>query len=433
MTTEPSRGGPRALSSRLPPWVSRDYVLLTGSAVVTGVGGAGSMVAAAFAVLRGGGDATAVGAVAAARTVTLVLFLLVGGAVADRLPRHRVMVASNILNCASQAAFAFLVLTGHPPVWQMAGLSALGGVGQAFFNPAAEGMLMAGTRSAHAGQAFAFFRISVNGATIGGSALAGALIAAVGPGWVLALEAAGFAVAALLRSFLRVTGPPAQPAGGGMVSDLRDGWREFTARRWLWGIVAAFSVINAVFSASEAVYGPLVAQRRLGGAAPWGLALAAFGLGTLLGGVVMTRWRPRRLLLSGTLCVFPLASVLVVLAVVPPVPVIDAAMLVSGLGIEVFGVSWMIAVHQEVPHDKLSRVSAYDWLGSVSVIPVATALAGPAADAVGLSTALWISAAAVVLLTAAVLALPEVRRLARTAPDAAREAAPDGPNALTPR
>jgi MFS family permease len=406
-------------SLRVPQWAGRNFRLLAISAVVTTFGSSGSVVAAAFAVLRVGGGATDVGVVAAGRTAALVGFLLVGGAVADRFPRPRVMVAANVLNCLSQGAFALVVLTGRPAVWGMVGLSAAGGAGQAFFAPAAEGMVLSSVSGARAGQAFAAFRMGVNAATVLGAAAAGALIASIGPGWVLALDAFGFAVAAVLRSFLRaetvVPGPGPQsgpePRSNGMLQQLREGWREFASRRWLWGIVVQFSVVNAVVAAGESVYGPLVAQSRLGGAGPWGLALSAFGAGTLCGGVLMTRWRPRRILLAGTVSVFPLALPLVALAVVAPLPLLVAAMAVSGLSIEVFGVMWMVALRQEIPQEKLSRVAAYDWLGSVAMVPLATAAAGPTAAAFGMPAALWSAAALVVLLTSAALAAPEIRRL----------------------
>lgn len=190
--------------SRRPAWAGRNYSLLAAAAVVTNLGGNGALIAAAFAVLDTGGDAGDVGLVAAARTLPLVLFLLIGGAVADRLPRHRVMVAANALNCLSQAAFAVLVLAGEPRLWQMMLLTALGGTGQAFFNPAAEGMLMSSVRGEQAGRAFAVFRMAMQSAAVGGAALGGALVAVIGPGWVLAVDAAAFAVAGGLRSFLDV-------------------------------------------------------------------------------------------------------------------------------------------------------------------------------------------------------------------------------------
>ncbi|WAP54448.1 MFS transporter [Streptomyces sp. S465] len=409
MTTPPA---PRLRPGR-PAWAGRNYTLLTTAAVVTGLGNAGALIAAAFAVLEAGGDGGDVGLVAAARTLPLVVFLLIGGALADRLPRHRVMVAANSLNCVSQAAFAVLVLSGEARLWQMAVLSALGGTGQAFFAPAAEGMLLSSVDGEQAARAFALFRMGMNGAQIGGAALGGALIAVVGPGWVLAVDAAAFAIAGALRALLDVGAVPRREPGGGMLQDLREGWREFTGRPWLWSIVVQFSVVNAVVGAAEAVFGPLVAEEHLGGARPWGLALAAFGVGTLLGGLLMMRWRPRRLLLAGSLCVLPLALPSAALAVPVPVPALVAVMFLVGVSMEVFGVSWMTALRQEIPEDKLSRVSAYDWFGSVAMLPLATALAGPAEQAFGRSASLWGCAALILALTLAVLTVPDVRGLRR--------------------
>lgn len=393
----------------------RNYRLLTAAAIITALGTHGALIAAAFAVLQTGGDGGDVGLVAAARTVPLVLFLLIGGAIADRLPRHRVMVAANALNFVSQGAFAWLVLAGDPQLWQMMLLTALCGTGQAFFSPAAEGMLMSSVSGEQVSRAFALFRMSTQGAAIGGAALGGAMIAAMDPGWVLAVDAAAFAVAGALRAFLDVSHIPSREPGGGLLADLRDGWQEFTGRPWLWAVVAQFSVVVAAVGAAEAVYGPLVARDELGGARPWGFALAAFGAGTLAGALLMMRWKPRRLLLAGTLCVFPLALPSAGLAVPLPVAWLCAVMFVSGAAIEVFGVSWMTALHQEIPEEKLSRVSAYDWFGSVAMVPVATGLAGPVESLVGRSQALWGCAGLVVLVTGAVLFVPDVRNLTRRA------------------
>lgn len=242
--------------SRRPAWAGRNYSLLTAAAFVTNLGSHGALIAAAFAVLEAGGDSGDVGLVAAARTLPLVLFLLIGGAVADRLARHRVMVAANALNCLSQAAFAVLILSGEAELWQMMLLTALGGTGQAFFSPAAEGMLLSSVEGEHASRAFAVFRMAMQGAAVGGAALGGAMVAAIGPGWVLAADAAAFAIAGSMRAFLDVSHIPQRLRGGGMLADLREGWREFAGRPWLWGIVVQFSIANAVVGAADAVYGP---------------------------------------------------------------------------------------------------------------------------------------------------------------------------------
>lgn len=411
---------------RRPSWAGRNYTLLTGAAVITNLGSHGALIAAAFAVLEAGGSGGDVGLVAAARTLPLVLFLLVGGALADRLPRHRVMVAANALNCVSQAAFAVLVLTGDPQLWQMMLLTALCGTGTAFFNPAAEGMLLSSVSGEHSNRAFALFRMAMNGAGIGGAALGGALISAVGPGWVLAVDAVAFALAGVLRAFLDVGHVAERAPGGGLLADLREGWTEVRTRPWLWSIVLQFSVVVAVVGAAEAVYGPLVARDRLGGPAPWGMALAFFGAGTIAGALLMMVWKPRRLLLVGTLCVFPLALPSAGLAVPLPVWGLCAVMFVSGAAIEVFGVSWMTTMHQEIPEEKFSRVSAYDWFGSVSMLPLATALAGPAETAFGRTPSLWGCAALVVAGTAAVLFVPDVRRMTRKPPPPKSPALPTG-------
>ncbi|MFD5271413.1 MFS transporter [Streptomyces sp. NPDC058335] len=411
---------------RRPSWAGRNYSLLTAAAFVTSLGSHGALIAAAFAVLEAGGDGGDVGLVAAARTLPLVLFLLIGGAIADRLPRHRVMVAANALNCLSQAAFAALVLTGEPRLWQMMLLTALGGTGQAFFSPAAEGMLMSSVQGEQVGRAFAVFRMAMQGAGVGGAALGGAMVAVIGPGWVLAADAAAFAVAGSLRAFLDVGHIPPREQGGGLLADLREGWREFSGRPWLWGIVLQFSIANAVVGAADAVYGPLVARDHLGGAGPWGLALGFFGAGTVAGALLMTRWKPRRLLFVGTLCVFPLALPSAALAVPVPVGVLCTVMFLTGVTLEVFGVSWMTALHQEIPEDKLSRVSAYDWFGSVALVPLAMALAGPSESFFGRTASLWGCAVLVVVVTAAVLCVPDVRNLTRrTKPVAGHRAITD--------
>ncbi|MGW0118613.1 MFS transporter [Streptomyces sp. NPDC003327] len=399
--------------SRLPQWAGRNYVLLTAATIVTNLGAHGALIATTWAVFESGGDAGDVGLVAMARFLPLVLFLLVGGAIADRIPRHRVMVAANALNCVSQAVFAVLVISGEALLWQMMVLTALCGTGQAFFNPAAEGMLMASVTGEQAGRAFAVYRMAMHGAGIGGAALGGALVAFVGPGWVLAIDALAFAVAGGLRAFLDVSGVPERAPGGGLLSDLREGWQEFVGRPWLWSIVAQFSVVVALIGAVEAVYGPLVARDELGGARPWGIALAAYGVGTLAGAVLMTRWKPRRLLFVGTLCVFPIALPSAALAVPLDAAGLTLAMFVSGVAIEVFGVSWMTAMHQEIPEEKLSRVSAYDWFGSTALLPLSTALAGPAESAFGRRESLWGAVVLMTVVTALVLMVPDVRNLTR--------------------
>ncbi|BAJ32555.1 MULTISPECIES: MFS transporter [Kitasatospora] len=403
-----------------PAWAGRNYRIQTAATVVSGLGNAAAPIATAFAVLHSGAGwgGTEVGYVALARTVPLVVLLLVGGAVADRLPRHLVMVGANLFNAGSQAVLAALVLCGQPSLWALVLLSAAGGAGQAFYAPAAEGVILQAVPPEHAAKAFSVFRMAMNGASIAGAALGGVLVAVVGPGWVLAADAACFAVAAALRVGLEASAVERGPARPGLVRELLVGWREFTARRWLWAIVAQFSVLNACVLAVEAVYGPVVAERRMGGAGAWGVAMAALSVGMVAAGPLMSRWQPRRLLLVGNGGVFLFGLPPLALALGWPLPLVAAAMFLAGVGTTVFLVGWMVALQQEVPEELLSRLSAYDSLGSFALLPLGTGLAGPAAAVFGLSGALWGCALVCAALAVLVLLVPEVRRLERAVPEA---------------
>ncbi|MFD5464344.1 MFS transporter [Kitasatospora sp. NPDC127059] len=409
---------PRRLS-----WASRNFRIQTAATVISGLGNAGAPIATAFAVLGNGGGAAEIGYVTAARLIPTVLLVVVGGTLADRLPRHHVMVAANLFSGASQAVLAALVLAGNVQLWQLLVLSAAGGAGYALYSPAAGGMIMQAVPREHAARAFSVFRMGQNAAQIGGAALGGALTAAVGPGWVLGLDALCFLAAAGLRFLLEAESAPA-PTGGGMLRDLREGWQEFASRRWLWVIVLQFAVVVACINTVESVYGPTVAEQRLGGAGAWGLAMSAYGVGLVVTGLLMARWRPRRILLVGNWGVFLFGAPALALAAGAPLPALVAAMFLSGVGVTVFGVNWMVVLQQEIPEEMFSRVSAYDELGSYSLAPVGTALAGPVAAALGLSGALWACAALCLLLSAAVLIDPQVRRLSRRAP---RRSTPDAP------
>ncbi|RKE22853.1 MFS transporter [Streptomyces sp. TLI_171] len=403
-----------------PAWAGRNYRIQTAATVVSGFGNAAAPIATAFAVLNAGQGwhETEVGYVTAARTVPLVVLLLVGGAVADRLPRHLVMVGANVFNAGSQAVLAALVLIGHPSLWALLLLSAAGGAGQAFYAPAAEGVILGTVPAEHAAKAFSVFKMAMNGSQIAGAALGGVLVAAVGPGWVLVVDAGCFAAAAALRVGLDDVSADRGPARPGLVHELRVGWQEFRSRQWLWSIVVQFSLINACVLAVEAVYGPTIAKERMGGAGSWGVAMAAMSAGMVLSGFLMARWQPRRMLLVGNGGVFLFGMPALALALgLPLVPVV-AAMFLSGVGITVFVVGWMVTLQQEIPEELLSRVSAYDSFGSFALMPAGTALAGPVAKALGITGALWACSAVCLALAAAVLLVPEVRRLERALPQA---------------
>lgn len=177
-----------------------------------------------------------------------------------------------------------------------------------------------------------------------------------------------------------------------MLSDLRGGWRAFTHRRWLWTVVLAFSVINAAENGSVGVVGPLIADTTIGRAA-WGFVLSAAAGGMALGALTALRVRPRRTLLVGMLGILGMLPFLIVLATHPTTPPLIAAALVSGLGVETFGIYWDLSMQQHVPEQMLSRVYSYDVLGSLMFIPVGQIAAGPLVAAFGAEKTLLVAPA----------------------------------------
>jgi MFS family permease len=399
---------------RLPrgPLASRNFRLLLGCDVVAGTGNAVALVAIPFAVLAIGGSVADVGYVAAASLVPMVAFLLVGGVIGDRMARHKVMMAANLIEGSAQAGSAILVLTGHAMVWELIVLSAVRGIGLGFYYPAAQGLLPQTVPAEQRAQANAIDRIGRNSAQIGGSALGGLLVGLAGPGWGLAADALGFLVAAGLRTGMRF---PAMPAGlsESMLHELRVGWREFISRRWLWVIVAEFGIMMAVVTGVIDVLGPAVARSSLGGAKGWGVILAAFSIGAVLGGGIMVRYRPVRMLYVASIASGVFAVFLFALAVPLSVPLIAASSLLIGITSEVFAVLWITTMQQEIPHDLLSRLSAYDAMGSMALAPAGVAIAGPAAGVIGITATLIWGGVIIVALTLIVLAVPEVRQLRR--------------------
>ncbi len=396
----------------LEPLREREFRLLFLGRTTSFVGNAFANVALAFAVLDLTGSRADLGFVLAARSLPQVLFLLVGGIWADRLPRHHVMVASNVASGASQAAIAGLLLSGQARIWELIVLAGLNGTSIAFFFPASTGIVPQTVPARMLQSANALLRLGLNGSFIGGAALGGAVVAATSPGVGVAVDAASFFVGAALIGLMRL---PAglRMEGSSFLAELADGWNEFRSRPWLWAIVLQFGVVNGVEQGSENVLGPAIAKAHLGGAAAWGLVLTAQAIGFVGGGLLMLRLRPRRILRAATLGFLLTVPFLLFLAGPLPLAAVVGAAVVAGVGIEIFSVLWDTALQQEIPHEKLSRVSSYDALGSLVLIPLGLAAAGPLSEAIGTRPTILGAAALSLGATLAVLLVREVRTLPR--------------------
>jgi MFS family permease len=374
------------------------------------------LVSLPFAIFSMGGGGVQVGLALGVRSAAMVSLVLLGGVVGDRLDRRTVMVIADLTRLATQAAVAALLLCGVAELWMLLGLLAIQGGASAFFQPAAEGLLPRTVDEALRQDANALSGLGTSGAAMIGPALAGVLIAATSVGWAYALDAATFAVSATLLAGIRLpaaTRPAEEPAASSPLELLREGWAAFRRRTWLWAVVLEFGLLNALVFGQFEVLGPAAAERSLGGAAAWGLILAAAGVGALAGCLLALLWRPERPLLVATAAVACWAAPLVLLAVAAPLALIIPSAVVAGAGTALFGAIWQTTIQDNVPAEQRSRLSSYDWLGSVGPVPLGFLLAGVAEATIGITAGLLGASAILLLATAAVVALPSVRELRR--------------------
>jgi MFS family permease len=380
-------------------------------------------VALTFAVLNDGFGTADIGYVLAAETLPLVALLLLGGVLADRFPRRASMLGADVLRFGSEGVLAVLLLTGSPPLWVFMVLAGILGTGQAFFNPAMVGLMPEIVAPENLQRANALRGVAGSTGQILGPSLAGVIVATAGAGWAIGVDSLTYAVSAYCLLHLAI---PRKPASGtkSLLGQLHEGWREFSSRTWLWAIVAQFAAFTALGFAPFMVLGAVVAHTRLGGAGAWGVVLAAFGVGGILGGLISTTLHVRRPLVTATLGTATFTLLPALTAIPASTAVLAIAAGISGIGLSIFDTLWETTIQHEVPGEALSRVSSYDWFGSIVFMPIGYALAGPLAVLLGTRSTLILAAIVTATSCAAVLANPSVRALRERAPVEAQQKRP---------
>ena len=368
-------------------------------------------IALAFAVLDLTDSAGALGLVLAARTIPMVLFLLVGGVVSDRFSRSTVVRTANVLSALTQGTVAYLVISGHAELWMLIVLEAANGTVAAFTMPAMEGIVPQLAPRSHLQQANALLSFSRAGLNVVGPTVAALMVAGVGSGWALAFDAATWLAAALLLT--RVALPPRRRTeDASMLRELREGWSVFTGHTWLWVVVAGFGVMNAIHMGAWFTLGPALARETIG-VRGWGLVLSAESVGLLLMTLVMLRVRLQRPLLAGMLGMSVFALPLFMLGLDPHVLPLVVAAFVAGAGVEVFSTGWSVSMQEHIDERVLSRAYSYDALGSFVAMPLGQILYGPLGDAFGYRPVLLVSGVVYVATVLLVLSSRSVRDLRR--------------------
>ncbi len=369
-------------------------------------------VALAFAVLHIDDSPTALGTVLAAHSIPLVVFLLLGGVIADRFDRARVMRLCNLLAGLSQLTSAVLVISDRAHLWHLIVLAAVNGTVAAASQPAMAGVVPQLVPRDQLQSANVLLSMVRGGLTVIGPSLAALIVVTAGPGWALAADASTYLVSAAL--LLRVHIPPRTVGAGSesMLTELREGWRVFVGNTWLWVVVVAFALLNAIHSGASSTLGPVLAKDTIGERG-WGLLLSAEAIGLLVTTAVLLRVRFGRPLLAGMLGCALFSAPLIALGLDAPLTVLLVAAFVAGMGIEVFGIGWNLAMQENIDEHLLSRAYSYDMLGSWVAMPVGQLLFGPLGLVFGLREVILAGGLLYLTIALATLASRAVRDLRR--------------------
>ena len=385
----------------------RSFARYLAAVTVSNLGTGMAIVALAFAVLEFGGP-TDLGIVLLAREIPIVVFLLLGGVFADRIPRRTILVGSDLVKGAAQVATAILLFTGTANVWNVALLQTVFGVASAFSRPATIGLVKEAVSDGRLQEANALLGLSGSVFSIAGPALGALAVTAGSPAWAIAADSATFFLSAALTASMHLSAT-VRLASASVLGDLRDGWREFIKRPWVVAMVVSFGLFQLTFFPAVYVLGPLIAKEELGGAAAWGTILAVESAGAVFGGLFALRLRVKRPLVASQLLVIPAGLFVASLAVPFSLVAIAALSFATGVGFALGNTLWMTALLRNVPEHAISRISSFDWFGSVALNPIGYALIGPIAVAIGTSETLAVAAVLNIAVCLSIVLVPAVR------------------------
>ena len=392
----------------------RNFARYLAAASISVLGSGMAMVALAFAVLEFGG-ATELGIVLLAREIPTVVFLLLGGVYADRLPRRTILIASDVLEGSAQIVTAILLFSGQANLWNIALLQVAFGVAAAFSGPATTGLVRESVSDERLQEANALLGLSKSVFFIAGPAI-GALIVTLGsPAWAMAADSVTFFVSAMFIASMRITSR-VPLASTSIITDLRAGWREFVERSWAVAMIASFGLFQLTLFPALLVLGPIIAKEHLGGAGAWGAILALQSVGAVAGGIYALRLKVRHPLVVSQLLVVPAGLLLLGLSIPLPLLAIAACSFAVGVGFALGNTLWITTLQRNVPEHALSRISSFDWFGSVALNPIGYALIGPIAVAIGTSQTVVIAGILNIVVCLSVVLIPSVRRVRMSGP-----------------
>lgn len=368
-------------------------------------------VALSAGLLSYGYSAGDIGLVMAAATACFAGLVVFGGVFADRLNARALMIGADVVRVCTQSLAAVLFLTHRVRLWEMVVIAVVNGTCAAMFQPGVASTVVRVATDVQGANGTT--RTAESLAAMAGPALAGMLVGFVSPGAVFAVHASTYLTSAVCLIALRLAPlPPREKAASTFRTDLAEGWREFRARTWMWSVIVVWMVYMVCMVGP---FTPLAAGQIITGhgAGSYGLVNSSLGAGTAVGALLAIRLRADHPLRAGSLALFATALMPASVGFGLPVPAVCGCVFVAGAGSAYWGVNWATSVQTQVPGDILNRIHAYEVAGSVAMVPVGQALAGPAASAFGTRHVLQAGAVVALAVAVTLLVLPSVRGLRR--------------------
>jgi MFS family permease len=420
MPSLPSGDGPEPgwtarVAERFAALRLRNLRYVFGATFVSGLGDGIVGIALAFAVLDRTHSATDLGIVMAAKLIASITVTFVGGVVADRVSRRLVMIVADLVRLISQGIIGVLLITGHATLLEIVVSQVVLGAATSFFWPASSGLVQS-VSGDYGQEANALKTIASSGSGLLGPTIGAALVVGIGAPWAMLFDGASYLLSALLLACVSVSALAAferdQQKRSSFLSEMKGGLREVTSRRWLSAEIV-YMCLGNILAASFPVLAPLICKQHYGGAAAYASLAVVSAVGMLAGGATMLSFKPRHPLRAGVLAYTPAMLIGIALGLHLPLFVIDVLAFVRGVGGTMSNTFLWTALQEQIPPEAMSRVSSFEYGGSLSVTPIGYALVGPLSVAIGAGPALIAMCGAAVLLNPLVLLVRDVRNLTR--------------------
>jgi MFS family permease len=404
----PPPGGLRMLA----PLRIREFALLFSGTATSLLGDGVYLVAIAWQVYELSNAPTALSIIGLAWTLPMVLFLLVGGVLGDRIDRRRLMIAADLIRGVAVGGMAALSLAGVIELWHLVALVVVYGIGEALFAPSFQAIVPEVVPRDQLVQANSLQQLFEPLAfRLAGPALGGVVIGTLGTGQAFVIDALTFLVSVACLAAMRPLPRAGAEDRASIGSELREGIAFVRSQAWLWATLVAATVTLLLWIGPLEVLLPYLVKNGYGsGAEGLGLVFAAIGAGAICSALVIgQRGLGRRRVLWMYIGWAGSTLALAGYALVGEVWAAMAIGFVGGIGEGIGNITWATLMHTHVPDRLLGRVSSLDWLVSIGLVPVSFALAGPVAEWIGVETTMIASGALSCVAFLTFLAVPGVR------------------------